>query len=387
MSFRTISALILLSVLPSMTLAQKLPEKLTASELQARGAQRFEEGLPADLAIVEGPRGPVHTTKWLDGAEFRHSVGAYVSDQAAYHLRFIVHFQSPEHRPFAERAGRFLGVLWGLANRRFAGAVSRLREAPISVWMTREGAPGAEQHAANLFIYNVLSSRSGIEWARELAHEYGHYVLPGATGYTHPESWSNGLLGERLFIHWLLQELTIGRIKQDALPFVTTKEAQDYCDRQVFPLIDPVRTRGPQPALISGSDEKALDALTGLMVYIDATYGSPALLQLNEYLPAGRMQTPQGIDFLVAFITWTREEPVQTINLPSSGATMVYLSRGEFALRQESGRPGKLSLNGGAIQGSDGEWSIRVPVAGWRTLSLADAGKSATIRLQRRGAG
>src|SRR5687768_12733238 len=338
--------LILLTTFGGPALGQRLPEKLTTVDLETRQALRFRDRVPADLAVVEGPRGPVHTTKWLEGAEFRHSLGIYIAEQSDHHLRFQVFYQSPDHRPFAERAGRFLGILWGLANRRFAGAVSRLREMPVSVWMTREGQPGAEQHAANLFVYNVLTPRSGIEWARELSHEYGHYLLPGATGYTDPESWSNGILGERLFTHWLLQELSAGRISSDALPFINAKDAQHYCERQVNPLLDPVRSRGPQPEVLAGTDEKALDALTGLMLYVDATYGSPALLQLNEYLPAGRLHTPQGIDFLVAFITWTREEPVQTINLPGTGATMVYLSRGEFTLRQESGKPGKLSLNG-----------------------------------------
>src|SRR5205823_8541099 len=158
-----------------------------------------DEGIPSPFALVEGPRGPKYSIAKLEGAVFEQSIGIYILDQATYNLRFVLYYQSPDHRPFAERAGKYLAIIWGLANRRFAGTVSRLRETPVSVWMTRSGDPGAEQHAANLFVYNVLSPRSGMEWARELAHEYGHYLLPGATGYSQPESWSNGMLGERLF--------------------------------------------------------------------------------------------------------------------------------------------------------------------------------------------
>ena len=367
--------------------ALSLPERLTADEIRSRMAERIHEGVPAPFAIVEGPRGPKYTTQRLEGAEFPHSLGIYTAEPDGYTLRFAVYYQSPDHRPFAERAGKLLAVLWGMANRRFSTTLARLREAPVSLWMTRGGEAGAEQHAANLFVYNVLSPRSGIEWARELAHEYGHYLLPGATGYSHPESWSNGMLGERLFTHWLLQDLNGGRISPNSLPFVRRKDVQEYCDRQVFPLLDPMRSRGPQPAVLSGTDERALDAHTGFMLYVDSTYGSPALLQLLEYLPAARGNTPQGIDFLVAFITWVREEPVQTITIPAGGAVMVYLSRGEFNLRQDSGLPGKLSLNAVPVQGSPSEWTIRVPVAGWRLLSLTESGKGSSLRIQRRGAG
>jgi hypothetical protein len=194
------------------------------------------------------------------------------------------------------------------------------------------------------------------------------------------------MLGERLFNHWLLQDLGQAKISRDALPFASMNEIREYCERQVFPLLEPMRSRGPEPGILSGTDERSLDAHTGFMLYVDATYGSRALMELLEYLPPSRTNTPQGIDFLVAFITWTREEPVQTIALPNSGSTMIYLSRGEFIIRRNAGK-GKLALNGAAIQGSDSEWTIRVVTPGWRTLTLTESDSTRTLRIQRRAPG
>ena len=49
----------------------------------------------------------------------------------------------------------------------------------------------------------IDTSKPQAEACRELAHEYGHAVLPAIGGFKSPEDWANGYLGERLFLRWL----------------------------------------------------------------------------------------------------------------------------------------------------------------------------------------
>src|SRR5262249_23113110 len=143
---------------------------------------------------------------------FRALCKVEIADGGGYVQRFRIHSPERAFTPISKKAGRFLALLWGMANRRFGRDCSRLRDDAIDVWLTSTGEAGGEQLNSSVYLYNINADRSGIEWARELAHEYGHYLLPGASGYTSPENWSNGLLGERLFLSWLKDDLDSSRI-------------------------------------------------------------------------------------------------------------------------------------------------------------------------------
>ena len=73
---------------------------------------------------------------------------------------------------------------------------------PLSApWMAAgqiESAPG------DIVFFKTGQTRSEWEWLREIAHEYGHVVLPPAAGFRPPlEPYGNGALGETLAMLWI----------------------------------------------------------------------------------------------------------------------------------------------------------------------------------------
>src|SRR5262249_16567688 len=100
-----------------------------------------------------------------------------------YTRRFSVYAPDADALPLAKRVARELLLLFG-ENR------ERLHYEPphdvptMDVWLTAQVGPGlladvgGEQFKNQIYLYSITSDRKPLEWAREVAHEYGHYALP-----------------------------------------------------------------------------------------------------------------------------------------------------------------------------------------------------------------
>src|SRR5205807_841719 len=96
----------------------------------------------------------------------------------------------------------------------------------VDVYLCWGGTPGGEQRfdiekvgkpprqidVNTIYIYDLASFKDPVEMAREVAHEYGHAVLPPVGGFGEPEDWGNGDAGERVFMRWLSEEMPAGRM-------------------------------------------------------------------------------------------------------------------------------------------------------------------------------
>lgn len=363
--------------------AEEFARKSALGETErAVAAMERVKGLSEALLVVPAADSLRPATDPRDGLVYHAACYAEVAENGLFIRRFAVHVPEEQFLPFAKRAARFLALLWGAANQRFGTLSRRLRQQVVDVWLTRSGKAGGEQFRNNLYIYDVLSERSGIEWARELAHEYGHYLLPAPSGYTEPESWANGVLGERLFLKWLRDDLLAGRLEPAEVPFVTLADLQDYCTKQVTPLIDHMCEEGPNAALLVGTDRRAMNAFTGLMLYIDETYGPTLLLNMLDYLPRDHTERARGQDFLSAFQSWLDNAPNVTIRLPGEKAVMLYLPAGTYRLRAGGASLRKPAIGRGVTVAREGEgWRVSVPSPGWRAIRIFETG--AILRWER----
>ena len=308
----------------------------------------------------------------VNGVPFSDFCNVDIRDRGEMYTRFSVHVPDRSYRAVASKAGTFLAALWGMANDRYGRLCARLREKSIDVWIMRTGEAGGELKQENLYVYNINSDRTGLEWARELAHEYGHYLLPGASGYTDPESWSNGVLGERLFLGWLLDDLRARKIDPDDLPFVKLEDLEKYCVKQTWPLIERVRTGGIDPRLIAKNDRMAMDTFTSLLLYADRTYGGVSIIEMLEYLPKDRIGAVGGIAFLGAFKAWLSTKRSFDTALPSNRTILVYFPVGEYSAVRIATNP--------ANPGAQGATRLSVKLPGWKPVKFID--KATEVRLR-----
>ena len=162
----------------------------------------------------------------------------------------------------------------------------------VKVWLCESGLAGGEWKDDNLYLYDKPQERAPIEWIREMAHEYGHLVLPAIGGFERPEQWASGELGERLFIKWLVQEAEtkVGQQlpSQEAQNALNARWGGEYVDGESY-LNNRYRRvvkfwydRGPDSELLVGRDEAAMEYHLGFALYIEAAHGLSVLKEVFE---------------------------------------------------------------------------------------------------------
>jgi hypothetical protein len=124
--------------------------------------------------------------------------------------------------------------------------------------------------ANNIYIYAITTLTDRLEFAREIAHEYGHATWPAVGGFTKPEKWANGDMGERVFMMWLLQEIEKGVLGTDDIMQAKVEDLRVFYKNRILPDLKRVGTKGPNLATLDGSDEKAYSEFLGLSSYLAA---------------------------------------------------------------------------------------------------------------------
>jgi hypothetical protein len=199
-------------------------------------------------------------------------------------LRFRVYSQ--EKKSEGDRAPvvtRMLLQLWKLAQTRYRfDNPSLYHEGVIDVFLCWGGDPGGEQRfdvyteghftykVNTIYIYDLASFTNPVEMAREVAHEYGHAILPPVGGFQTPEDWGNGQLGEKLFLRQMRDRLAAGSLETDDMMGASLKGLDAWVAHEVDPLVLQNASQGPAFGLLEGHGQGAMDAYTGLVCYADA---------------------------------------------------------------------------------------------------------------------
>jgi hypothetical protein len=265
-----------------------------------------------------------------------------------YLRRFAVHTSDRTGLPLARRVARMLITLYGENHSRLH--FDHPYTETVDVWLTlaapaSQGADaGGEQYKNQIYLYNVLADRQPVEWAREVAHEYGHYALPGVTGFKDPEEWANGVLGERLFLKWLRDDLRAGTLAPEDVPLATRAQIEEYVARQSLPLIRRMAQMRDayDSAPLNRHDAAGMDSYTALALYIDAVYGSGMLLNALQYTePKAGSTFINAPDFLRGALAALRGATELTITPPDTGgenaatAFLIYLPAGDWKIGGE----------------------------------------------------
>jgi len=130
-----------------------------------------------------------------------------------------------------------------------------------------DGQPGLVN---TVHIYDLPSFTNALERAREVAHEYGHATLPRIFGYSAPESFANGDVGERLYLKWLREDMEKGTIGWLDTTGAKKEEIDAYLARRVTPLVQRIAENGPNLTILNGTDQNAFMEYVALVMYAEA---------------------------------------------------------------------------------------------------------------------
>lgn len=305
------------------------------------------------------------------GWQFRVACFGYFRTEYQQHpeLRFRVHAQQLEDLPTAQQVCRLLLRLQELAWHRLRLQVNLQGERVLDVWLCRQGNAGGEQWRNNLYIYSIQEIGEPIHWLREVAHEYSHALFPGITGYTSPEPWANGYLGERLLLSWVEPLADNGVLTPEDLCGASVADVRRFVQQRCLPLRQMWVSEGFPKQQFSRTDATGMGALVGLVLYIDGVYGSPLLRATFA-----RLEAPRPASLWKAF-TEAAHEAEQLHLTPVARATQVWLPAG--AWRVESTDSGA-SLQRGKERWGASQRAWRLPASDWYRLS-----SSAPVRLSR----
>ncbi|GEM_PF-1704460 len=363
------------------------PAELVEGQLQGFSAARETlDGAFPGLLLTVREHDPIFDTRYQQ--PYRATCCAYIARKSSggdpltsYSRRFVVHVPDAGALPTAKRVARLLLLLQGEMQSHLR-VDHPGRYQTVSVWLTRRVErglspdTGGEQFKDQIYIYNLFADRRAVEWGREVAHEYGHFALvPGAIGFTAPEDDSNGVLGERLFLKWLWTDLHSGRIRTEALPFLTPDLLDTYIALQVTPLLRRAAKEGPDARQLAKRDSEGMDCYTGLLLYLDTLYGSRQLQDIRACtLPRQAGDFVHSSDFLRGAVQSLTESLDTTLHLAGLSADSktaslaVYLPRGHYTLRAEGGIA-SWQAEEPALHAAS-QTSLSVTQAGWHRLTV-----------------
>lgn len=330
---------------------------------EAEGVAAVRSPLTGGLAAAR------YTVLIRDGAEWKPRVQIFAPDAEA--------------RPTARRVASLTASLWRTIDRRVGYAVPQLRQSITRVFLERGGSAGGENHQSDIHVMDYLSSRSDLEWIRTLCHEMGHYLLPGPGNYTDPEPWVNGLLGERLFTRWLLEDLVSKRTQPAALGYGGETDLRWYIDRQTDPLTERVASDGPDRVALADRGRKGGDAFCSLILFVDLYWGPRTVFDLLDYLPSRGGQSPDGLMFLTAFEAWVGAGD-RSLTLSSGTVLMTYVPAGKRLVSGAS--VASLTAQGGGVtcerRGSS-SWLVTARSGAWARVRATGTGQQVVLRWSR----
>ncbi len=258
-------------------------------------------------------------------------------------LRFRIYSQDrKEKNDTAERVGQMLLAL-------FEQSVTHLKRDHsekynfriVDVFLCWGGKPGGEQRfdvinvkgevipINTIYFYDLPSFTDPVETAREVAHEYGHAVLPAIGGYEAPEGWANGYLGEKLFLTYLSEGMGMGLCTPDDAMGATKTDLDRWLAKNVQPLVTQASQTLPTPLLLADRSAAGMDRYIGLAMYA-ATVLPDAVFRRSLLLTG----STEAKDYPEA-IALAAEEPEEfTLRIPSylKGKTLwVPLNKGKVA--------------------------------------------------------
>lgn len=286
---------------------------------------------------------------------FNFMTVGYASRSASplqWELRFRTFYQSRVGTDIAPLATRAFMRLWEYNYDRLTLDHSEEFRRLVDVYLCDQGKAGGEQlflvdpfeprpegsprvKANIIYIYQLGTFKNYLEMIREISHEYGHATLPPVGGFSAPENWINGHLGERLYMRWLTQDLAAKRIQRYDTMGAEVDVLRDYLTKNVTPLVRGFHAKGPNIPAIKKKDAAAADLWLGMMLHAESILPNASFRRsllaggkdASEYVPALADAARSGLVLNTAGLkgvkTWVPAGKFQV-----EGATVIRRSNG-----------------------------------------------------------
>ncbi|MBI3922982.1 MAG: hypothetical protein HY318_16290, partial [Armatimonadetes bacterium] len=144
----------------------------------------------------------------------------------------------------------------------------------VDLWLCELGEAGAKQPLqapGHIYFHDINHERVWSEWMREMAHEYGHLVLPALGGFTSAsEPIANGEIGEKLFMPWIRDSVLL---RPDELKQEDRQQLEAYVLTETEEDLKLFMHEGPESPLVLDRTNWGVRQATGFCLWISRTHG------------------------------------------------------------------------------------------------------------------
>ena len=236
-----------------------------------------------------------------------------------------------------------------------------------SIWITEEKSriPDVvgETRTTNVTYFDVTSQKDTNEFARVIAHEWGHLELQAARGFTSPEPDSAGHVGEALGLQWLSGTAIKGNINPVVPSPGFVAATRNRFDKALI-------ATPPGTAGFVKRNAQGMYAYIGAIQHVADTYGDAFLGRIFQAVDADSQDS-----FLTAWAFVLTEDGVIRFH----GNAWVPLEAGVY---QASHRIQPVNIKGPAGITCDSRLHLTVRRSGWYQLT---APKPDDMVLRRKG--
>jgi hypothetical protein len=307
--------------------------------------------------------GPDHQ-QWT----FDWHAAAYGAESGRELLRFMVFSQerSDDHDR-GEMVAQMLARLWEYNYHSLnMDHSSMFGNGRIDVYLCWKGLAGGEQlfdsdpqygsrpeKVNTIYIYDLNSFTSPVEMAREVAHEYGHATLPAIGGYTEPENWANGYLGERVFLRHISEMMSNNLLGPDDAMGASAAQLKVWVSANVEPLVARAAASGPNMSQLENRSKAGMDSYMGLALYVDTVLPEKVFSRSMELVGSTDAK-----DYPDAIVLAAEEPDRYTLRIPRYLAGKpIWIPVGDHA-----------KVFGATIARRNGDWAVINPGPGSITV-------------------
>ncbi len=195
----------------------------------------------------------------------------YVEEGEGYRLVFRLYFPSrylsSEGRDYLPLAKQVLrqALSFYILGKKYLGRTSQWsKDGIVDIWLSEKGEVGGEQIGRELYIYQIGKGREEIELLREIAHEWGHHIIPPIGPYKGPEKWANGYIGERLLLNLF---------KGNLIPCQQREEIAKFLERRNRLPLEIFEKTGYPSGLLKDEGEEGFWYIVGYVLKISEKEG------------------------------------------------------------------------------------------------------------------
>jgi len=315
-------------VLCSLAFALAIQGEFIVTTLPTAGEPRlFESQRRAALtpALID----PVHDWEFSFYAEgIAGAAGSVLPPRA----RFKAYAQSPQSRTLLAPAIRTLLRIWDESVGRLNIDNPAKYGLTVHLFICDGGKAGGEQVFVRsrsardnfasynaIYLYHAEGLSDPVEAVREIAHEYGHAVLPPVGGFSEPEEWANGALGERLFMRYLFRALNEGKATEADVFSAKAEQLKSWLATNADGFAAAIARRRIDQATLAATGPAATNEYLGLMLLMDDLF--PDLVGRALKLVGGQT----AIDSLKGVVEAVNEQRSWVINVPLAYGREVWL--------------------------------------------------------------